>query len=83
MNSAPEIARLIANDLAERVQSSYIKDDVLDDLTPFMLAMQICDLLLVEALDASAYYFMRPEDDPLRLMADQIAAETLAAWPVV
>jgi len=79
--AAGEIAQAIASDLADRVKPEQIVDGVLQDLSQTMLAMEICDLLLVESLDESFFYMTRAADDPLRVMSEQIATETLAAWP--
>ena len=81
VRGAGNIAKVIASDLAERVKPKQIKKGVLLDFSSWMLAMQICDLLLDEGSDDSLYYAARASDDPLRVMADQIAAETFAAWP--
>ena len=80
-----EVARLVCEGFAGHVKPEGIKDagpgrfGVLMDFAPWMLAMEVCDLVLVDAYGASAYYFGRPGGDPLKAEADRIAADVFAA----
>ena len=79
-----EVAAAVCEDLTGRVKPEGIRDSgpgrrgVLADLSPWLLAMEVCDLVLVDAYGGSAYYFVRPEDDPVRAEADKIAADAFA-----
>ena len=81
VRGATEVAKAIAADLAERVRPGQVRNGVLQDLSSPMLAMEICDQLLVKAYGESRCYIARGANDRLRVMADRIASETMAAWP--
>jgi hypothetical protein len=79
--SCGDIASAIAADLASRLRPEFVRGGRFTDLTAPVLAMEICDLLLVDAYGEYRYYAMLPADNRVRRMADQIAADTIAAWP--